>query len=524
MAGPLAAVHYKPGPQPEESGVKVTQERLEGSRVALTVEVEPEQVQRETDKAYQRLGSRVVVPGFRKGKAPRNILRNFVGEQRIRQETLDQLLPTAYRQALEDSGVQPIADPDVELLTMEADQPLSFKATIPVAPTVELGDYRALKQERKPEEVTDERIDKVVEELRRQNATWEEVTDRPIETGDRVTADVHAEAEGEELIHDHDRTLTVGGNNLPDEVDAALVGTNTGEERTVLVTLPNDFPAANLAGKEAAYTLTVKKIEQPILPPVDDAFAQKVDPEHADVAALRADIRNRLQESSTAAENERVEQAVINDLIANSTLDYPALLVERQLDRSLETFAINISRQGFDPEQYIRMLGLTPEELRTRWRPDAEETVKRDLVLNEVAKAEGIEPSPEELGKEIGRLVGDTPQEQQVELLNNQRLQQAVYASARERMALQRLVELATGEAAPAAEAGTPDATPTESAATPTEEATPPASEAPSGLNAAEEPAPVDAATEGAAEPTSEALPTTGEPVESEASAASDAP
>lgn len=436
--------------------MKVTQERLEGSRIALTVEVEPEQVNRATDRAYQHLGGQYVVPGFRKGKAPRHILRSFVGEQRIRQETLDHLLPDAYRDALKDTGVEPIADPEVELLTMEPERPVSFKATVPVAPTVELGDYRTIHVEPQPVDIPEERIDAVIEDLRRQYATWEDVTDRGIETGDRIIADVNSTAEGQTLIDAKDQQLTVGENGLPKEVDEGLLGTAAGEERTVLANLPEDYPRPELAGKEAVYTIAVKSIKAPILPPVDDALAQRT-PGISDVAALRADIRQRLQKSAEDAETERQRTAVVSELIKRSKLDYPAFLVERQIDRSLETFAGNVARQGFDPEQYFRMLGLTPEELRSRWRPDSDETVRRDLVLAELAKAEGIEPTEEQVTEELHRLVGNVPADQLPGLIAaNPRILTAVRSSARERLALDRLVELALQSEALLPEAATP--------------------------------------------------------------------
>lgn len=436
--------------------MKVTQERLEGSRIALTVEVEPEQVNRATDRAYQHLGGQYVVPGFRKGKAPRHILRSFVGEQRIRQETLDHLLPDAYRDALKDTGVEPIADPEVELLTMEPEQPVSFKATVPVAPTVELGDYRTIHVEPQPVDIPEERIDAVIEDLRRQYATWEDVTDRGIESGDRIIADVNSTADGQTLIDAKDQQLAVGENGLPKEVDEGLLGTAAGEERTVLVTLPEDYPRPELAGKEAVYTIAVKSIKAPILPPVDDALAQRT-PGISDVAALRADIRQRLQKAAEDAEIERQRTAAVSELLKRSKLDYPAFLVERQIDRSLETFAGNVARQGFDPEQYFRMLGLTPEELRSRWRPDSEETVRRDLVLAELAKAEGIEPTEEQVTEELHRLVGNVPADQLPGLIAaNPRILTAVRSSARERLALDRLVELALQSEAPPPEAATP--------------------------------------------------------------------
>lgn len=456
--------------------MKVTQERLEGSRVALTVEVEPEQVNRETDRAYQRLGNQFVVPGFRKGKAPRRILRNYVGEQRVRQETLDSILPEAYRQALQDSGVEPIADPEVELLAMEPDQPLSFKATVPIAPTVTLGDYRAIRLERQPVEVTDEHIDAVIEDLRKQYATWEDVTDRGIETADRITADIHCEAEGESLIDSHDQQLTVGDNGLPNEVDEGLIGTAAGEERTVLATLPEDYPRNDLAGKEAIYTIAVKTITKPILPPVDDDLAKKV-PDIQDVAGLRENVRQRLLESGEEAEAQRLRSEAVAAAIAGSTLEYPAVLVERELDRSLESFVMNITRQGFDAEQYFRMLGVSAADLRVRWRPDAEEAVKRELVLGKIAEVEGLEPSQEQLLEELQRSLRGVPENQVPSLLsNNPRLIAAVQTSVRDRLALDRLVELATATERSSS-----------SDATPSEEET--SAEVPSALNAAVDPA-----------------------------------
>jgi len=429
--------------------VKVTQERLEGSRVALTVEIEPERVSAETDRAYQRVGSRVAVPGFRPGKAPRHILKNFVGEQRIRQETLDKLVPEAYRSALQETGVEPIADPDVEFLTVEPEAPLSFRATVPVAPTVQVGDYRAIRLSRSPVEVTDEQVERFVDQLRTGQATWEDAPDHAIEPGDRLVADVSGEAEGVSLADAKDVELTVGQNGLPSEVDEGLTGTRAGEERTVLVTLPEDYPQADLAGGEATYTVAVKSVRRRVLPELDDAFAQRIASVDT-VAAMRDDVRKRLQESAEQAEEDRLRRAVVDEVIARSTIDFPAVLVERQLDRALEVFRNNLARQGFDPEQYLRLTGQTVDALRDRWRPDTERNIKSDLVLAEVAKQEQIEPTEEQIEADYDRIVADLPPEQRP-VTRSAQVREAIRLPLRDRLTTDHLVELALAGDAPAA-------------------------------------------------------------------------
>lgn len=429
--------------------MKVTQERLEGSRVALTVEIEPEQVSAETDRAYQRVGSRVAVPGFRPGKAPRHILKNFVGEQRIRQETLDKLVPDAYRSALQETGVEPIADPDVEFLTVEPEAPLSFRATVPVAPTVLVGDYHSIKVSRSPAEVTDEQVDGFIEQLRAGQATWEDAPDHAIEPGDRLVADLSGEAEGVTLADAKDVELTAGQNGLPNEVDEGLTGTRAGEERTVLVTLPEDYPQAELAGSEATYTVSVKSVKRRVLPEIDDAFAQRIAGVDT-AAALRDDVRQRLREAAEQAEEDRLRRAVVDQLIARSTIDYPAVLVERQLDRSLEVFRNNLARQGFDPEQYLRLTGETVDALRERWRPDSERGIKADLVLAEVAKQERIEPTEEQIEADYDRIVAEIPAEQRP-VTRSAQVREAIRLPLRDRLTTDHLVELALAGDAPAA-------------------------------------------------------------------------
>jgi trigger factor len=430
--------------------VKVTQERLEGSRIAITVEVDPEQVGKATDRAYQKLGSQVAVPGFRRGKAPRHILKSYLGDQRIRQEMLDDLLPVAYRDALKDSGVQPIADPELELVNVDPEQPVTFKATVPIAPSIQLGEYRSVRVAPQSTAVSDEQVDVALENLRKQHSTWEAVSERPVELGDEVVADIHGDVEGHPIIDLHRQVVVVGENGLPKDVDEGLVGLSAGEERSVVGTVANNHPDQALAGKEATYTIAVQSIRQRILPPVDDELAKHL-PDVTSVEELRPALRRQLEADAAEAERFRRESAVIDAVIAGATLDYPHVLVDRQLDRMMETFATNVARQGFDPARYIQMLGRTPQLLRESWHGEAEQLVQRELVLDEVARAEGLEPAEPEIREELKRIleVGD---DQLTNLLEQRpQLSEVVRASLRQRLALERLLHLAvdgTGDSA----------------------------------------------------------------------------
>ena len=427
--------------------MKVTQERLAGSRVALTVEIEPERVTAETDRTYQRLGRRVAVPGFRPGKAPRHILRNYVGEQRVRQEMLDQLVPDAYQSALKEAGVEPLADPDVELVATEPNAAWTFRATVPVAPTVQLGDYRSVRVARVPVETTDKDVDEAVEQLRQSHSTWEDDPERAIEEGDRVTADVRVEIDGEVVQDTPDMTLVVGSGLLPREVEEGLPGTRVGEERVVLTTVPEESPWPNQAGKEAVYAITVKSVQRRVLPEADDEFAEKTGLADS-MPALREVLRQRLQEGAESREQDRQRTAVVDGVIVGSTLDFPAVLVERHLDRSLNNLFNSLARQGFNPEQYFRLTGTSIEDTRDRWRPDSERTVKEELVLDEVAKQEQVEPTDEQLSAEFERLNAGVPPAQRLDA-SDERLQRAMRAILARRMALERLVELTVVDPAP---------------------------------------------------------------------------
>ncbi len=420
------------------------QEKLEKSRVALTVQISPEAVKRDTERAYQMLNNRYAIPGFRRGKAPRAILKNFLGEPLIRQEMLESLLPKAYQQAVLDSGLEFIADanPDLEVVNAVLDGEVTFKATVPVAPTIELGDYHSIQIEPQPAEVTDEQVQQTIDRLREMSATFTEVAERAVEKGDRITIDIRCEVDTAVTLDEHDLTYVVGNGTLSSEVEGGIIGTPSGEVRAIVVHLPPDYAQEQYADKDAVYTIHVKKVEQPILPDLTDEFAKKAGDVDT-VEQLYEKVRNQLRHNAEDAERDRLQAAATDKLIAISSLDYPDILIDQQLDRSLETFFTNLIRQGFRPERYLEQLGTTVDQLRENWRPEARQMVERSLVLQKLAELEELEPTEEQVIDELARGAEGFSREQLPGLLErNAQLRSSVVRAAKERMALERLVQL----------------------------------------------------------------------------------
>jgi len=429
--------------------VNAVVERAEKSQVTLKVEVEAERLAKATDRAYQRLVQRVAIPGFRKGKAPRKILERAVGTDTLYREALDFVMPSAYEEAVKETGIAPYARPEFEVLELEPEKPLVFKATVPVQPTVKLGDYKSIKLDPPDLAVTDEEVDQAIENLRQSHAQLVPIEDRPAKLGDQVTVDVITSLDGRQLTQEPRETVIELDADTPYPSWAnAVAGLSVGDEKEIEDQISPDYRDPNLAGKIANYAVKVKAIKERQLPEVDDDFAREVG-EYDDLAALKADLRKRLEAQKRTRAREQYESDLVDKVIEVSEIEYPLVMVDQEVDQMLREADNNFRRQGFSLDMFLRGSRKSMEELRQEWEPRAVHRVQSALVLNELIKAEELKLPEGKLQAELDRMVEDTPADRRAEvrrLVGTDRVRDSVEQELLLRQALDFLDRQAGGE------------------------------------------------------------------------------
>jgi len=392
-----------------ETRMKVTTEQIPEARVVLEVEVDDERFRESMDWAYRRLSLRAAIPGFRRGKAPRELVERALGRDRLLQEAADHLVPKAYEDAVAQEGLDPIAQPELEILNLE---PMRFKATVPVQPSVDLGDYQAIRVERETVTVSDDQIVDTLLELRRRHAVLEPI-DRPVEFNDRLRIDIKGERDGKPFASQEgvEISLREEGAFVVPGLAESLVGLAPGpEQHTIEIDVPEDFEHEDLAGNTVTFTVTVHEAKREILPDPDDDFASEVG-DFETFAALRervvADLREGLEERALASHNE----AVLDALAERATVEFPPVLVDREIEHMLTDAA---RRQSQDLETYLQGLGTDPRELAQSLRPEAGKRVLRSILLAEVSEAESINVEDTDIDAEITRMAGQGPEGDQV--------------------------------------------------------------------------------------------------------------
>ncbi|HJX61016.1 MAG TPA: trigger factor [Dehalococcoidia bacterium] len=427
--------------------MKVSTERIPDSQVVLEIEVEPERMEKSLEKAYRRLAQRAKVPGFRKGKAPRAMLERYLGSEAIRHEALDILIPEAYRQAITEEKIEPIDLPAIEVTQEE---PLVFKATVPVRPSIDLGDYRAVRVEREPPAVREERVDEQIEELRHRYALLEPV-ERAVQVGDMVRAEVQISVDGRQVFREEDAEfrLRQGAAILLPGFAEALPGGEKGQRREFGLDVPADFPQRVLAGRSCQCSVLVKEVKEERLPEITDAFAREVGEGFPSLAALRERLTADLREAAEREADGSYREKVVDAMVAVATLEFPPQLVDREVDRLLQDRA-NASGAA-DVEAYLRDLRKPEEDLRQELRWEAIQRVQNSLVLSKLAEAEGIAVSKDDIDAEIERLaVSAGPRVDEVRrMFAGKRGREALESSLFTRRTLDRLVAIASGEEVP---------------------------------------------------------------------------
>ncbi|HEX9362450.1 MAG TPA: trigger factor [Candidatus Dormibacteraeota bacterium] len=380
--------------------LSVVTERLPKSQVGMNIEVPAEVVDATYDRVLNRLASRARIEGFRPGRAPRALVEARIGPAVLREEVVETMVPDVIRQALEGESIDPIDNPDVEVLELERGRPAKLKATISVMPEVDLADVTTLRiaPPDHSHDVTDEMLERRLEDLREPMAEITPV-EREVRKGDIAVIDVEVELDGT-IIESETRKSTEAeikdGVLLPELIEV-LPGTFVDEGREAQVTFPETYSNPDLAGKQATIRVTVRGVKEKILPPLDDALAKSLTNGKQETAdAYREAVREELQESAHALAKMEREQAVVTALVDASTVEVPEALVDRELTSELESMERTLNRQGLKLDRYLQYLNKSLDEWMADRRPDAEARLKVDLVLGEFARREGLEPTEEE--------------------------------------------------------------------------------------------------------------------------------
>jgi trigger factor len=427
-----------------------TTEQLPKSQVGLTIEVPAETVNATYEKVLNRLASRAKLEGFRPGRAPRALVEARIGPAALREEVVETIVPEVIREALSEKSISPIDNPDVEVVELERGRPARLKATVTVMPEVDLGDARALDVATPSVEVTDEMLERRLDDVREPMAEITPV-DREARPGDVAVIDVEVETDGGVVPSESRQAMEAElkeGVLLPELLDAIL-GAKVGETRSATVKFPDDYGEPRLAGKEATIRATVQGIKEKVLPTLDDALAKQLsDGKHETVEAYRTSVREQLEESAKAVAQMAREQALVKALVDASSVDVPDALVERELASHLDSLDRSLNRQGLRLDRYLEYLGKTPDQWIGEERPEAEARLKVDLVLDEFAKRENVEPSEEEVTKFIEEQAGkDDELKGRLDQLKQGTNTRRYFASRLRRLrVLERLAEVAGGQ------------------------------------------------------------------------------
>ena len=393
--------------------MEVKVEKLEKNRVSLEVELGADQVDKALDQAYRRVVKKVNIPGFRKGRVPRKILEMRLGKGVLYEEAVEILLPEAYAKAVEEASLEPIDQPQIEDIQIEEGSPFRFSATVEVKPEVKLGQYKGLPVERKKAEVSEEEVDNFLENLRERTATWRVVEEGEAEDGDLVIIDFTGYVDGEPLQggKGENHSLVLGSGSFIPGFEEQLVGAKSGEERKIQVTFPEDYHNQELAGVEAEFNVQVKEIKRKELAALDDEFAKDVS-EFATLEELKEDIRKKLLEAAENKAESEFREELVKTAAANAEVEIPEVMVKRRVENRINDLEHRLQQQGLSLDVYLNIIDKTLENLREEFEEAARESVKIDLVLEAIAKAEGIETKEEEIEAELDTMVAGFAEEE----------------------------------------------------------------------------------------------------------------
>ncbi len=380
-------------------------EKLENNMAKLTIEVSAEELEKAIESAYQKNKGKISVPGFRKGKVPRKMIENMYGKEIFYEDAANELIPGAYDKAVDECEEEIVSSPKIEVTQLEAGKPFIFTAEVALKPEVTLGKYKGVKVDKVSVEVTEEEVMAKIDEERESNARTISVEDRAVKDGDMTVIDFEGFVDGVafEGGKGENYPLTIGSGAFIPGFEEKLIGAEIGKEVDVEVTFPEEYHAADLAGKPAVFKCTVKEIKEKQLPELDDDFASDVS-EFDTLAEYKEDVKAKLSESKEKEAKDAKESAVIEAIIEDAKMDIPEAMITTQQRQMVEDFAYRMQMQGISLEQYFQFTGLTADKMLEQVRPQAEKRIKSRLVLEAVAAAEKFEATEEDFDAEVVKM------------------------------------------------------------------------------------------------------------------------
>jgi len=418
--------------------VKVTRDKTENSQAYLTIEMEPAEVEKSKDEACRQLTRQTRVPGFRKGKTPRDVLERYLGKERILEEALNQLLPDACDRAIKEQELKPVTQPSIELTKVE---PVVFKVVVPLMPTVTLGDYRSIRLGAEKVAVTEDQVNTILEGLRRQYAVMEPV-ERAADFKDLVVMDIDSTLDGAPFIKRQGLQfqLIQGLGTPAPGFSEQLAGMSKGEEKEFTLSMPANYPRKEMAGKQAFFRVKVTDIKQEVLPEADDALARRISPEFDTLAVLKQEIESNLRQNAEQKAREELEGKLIEAVVACSRVEFPPVMVDAEVDRILRERMGQSQMTEQDFQNYLKSIKKTETELKEELRPVAAQRIAGYLVLPRVAREEGIEVSDGEVDAEIEKML-EGAKEANVEELRGAMQNPESRASIRQSMIIRRTID-----------------------------------------------------------------------------------
>jgi trigger factor len=436
--------------------LKVSREDTAPRQVVLTVELDDSDLEPSLERSYRRVVNRVVIPGFRKGKAPRYLVQNYLGREALIQESLDHIVQEALDKALKEHGLEVFGEPELDLVETD---PVSFRATLPLEPLVDLGDFRDVRLQPAAVEVTDERVDEVIERLRYDTAPWQPV-ERGVKFGDLVTLDATGVIAGDEVMDDK------GVDFIPNQDNPSpfpgfsvyLEGMNRDEDREFTLAVPEDYLQTAIAGKECRFSVKVLEIKEKGLADLDDEFAKGVGEGYETMEELRTSVLDDLKEQSERAAQRELESKALDEVIKGASVQMPDLAMDREIDRLMDEQIHAQHNRHMDMDEYLQNVGKSQDELKDELRPAAQERLTRYLIVREIAKEEGIEVSADDIDSEVERLTSGVAESAEAlrRAFSSESARTSIHDTVLTRRTLGRLREIVTGAAGEAETAAEP--------------------------------------------------------------------
>ncbi len=385
--------------------MKAVLEGKEKNTVKFSFEISSKEFNKAINGAYLKNKKYFNIPGFRKGKAPRQIIEMAYGKEIFYEDAINDILPSLYEEAIEELELLPVDQPEIDIDDIKSGEPIKVTVEVDVEPEVELGDYSNIEIEAVDREVTEEMVEEKLKSVQEMNGRLVDASDRPVEEGDTVTIDYSGSVDGEKFEGGtaEEQQLEIGSGMFIPGFEEQLVGKKVDEEVEVNVTFPEEYQVEDLAGKEAVFQVLIHDIKAKELPKLDDEFAKDVS-EFDTLEEYKEELKKSLVEEKEAQADMEEESAIIDAIIESSEVDIPEGMINKQVENEVSEFGHNLSQQGLTLEQYFQLTGTTEENLQDQLRPVAKSRVKGDLVLSAIAEKEGIEVTEEDRVEELNRL------------------------------------------------------------------------------------------------------------------------